>query len=47
MPAALQNAQLRVRKAFVRSVRPFYWHYPVAIAMDQEGWSGYFAQALR
>ncbi len=34
MAAALQNAQLRVRKAFVRSLRPFYWHYPVALAMD-------------
>jgi len=47
MAAALQNAQLRVRKAFVRSSCPFYRYHAVAVAVDQEGWRSYFAQAVR
>ncbi len=47
MAAALQNAQLRVREALVRSSCPSYRHNAVTVAMDQKGWSGYFAQALR
>jgi hypothetical protein len=47
MATAPQNAQLRVRKSFVRSSCPLYRHHAVTIAVNQEGWRGYFAQAVR
>jgi hypothetical protein len=47
MATAPQNAQLRVRKSFVRSSCPLYRHHAVAIAVNQEGWRSYFAQTFR
>ena len=47
MATVLQNAQLRVRKSFVRSSCPRYRHHAVAFAVNQEGWRGYLAQAVR
>ena len=47
MTTAPQNAQLRVRKSFVRSSCPRYRHHAVAFAVNQEGWHSYFAQAFR
>ncbi|HZC84840.1 MAG TPA: hypothetical protein VE194_10435, partial [Rubrobacter sp.] len=47
MATAPQNAQLRVRKSFVRSSCPLYRHHAVAFAVNQEGWRGYFTQAVR
>src|SRR5919107_6441580 len=47
MATAPQNAQFRVRKSFVRSSCPLYGHHTVAIAVNQEGWRGYFAQTFR
>src|SRR3712207_5477577 len=47
MAAALQNAQLRVRKVLVRSSRPCHRHHAIAVAVDQKRWRGYFAQAAR
>jgi hypothetical protein len=40
MATAPQNAQLRVRKSFVRSSCPLYRHHAVAFDMNQEGWRG-------
>jgi hypothetical protein len=47
MATAPQNAQLRIRKSFVRSSRPLYGHHAVAITVNQQGWHNYLAQALR
>jgi hypothetical protein len=42
MATASQNAQLRVRKSFVRASCPPYRHHAVAFAVNQEGSRGYF-----